>query len=84
MLGIKKLSKIIVRKFVQYKKMYYLCSVQLKEVLNMKEKIELTEEEAELIHAIRNLRSAFPNGYENLLFYAQSLFDKLVDLPEED
>lgn len=50
----------------------------------MKEKIELTEEEAELIHAIRNLRLAFPNGYENLLFYAQSLFDKLVDLPEED
>lgn len=50
----------------------------------MKEKIELSEAEAELIYAIRNLRSAFPNGYENLLFYTQSLFDKLVDLPEED
>lgn len=50
----------------------------------MAEKIELTEIEAELIYAIRNYRASFPNGYPELLWYAQQLFDKLTDLPEED
>lgn len=42
---------------------------------------DLNEEEAELIEVIRNLRKAFPNGYENQLWLAQEIFDKLVDLP---
>ena len=41
----------------------------------------LNEEEAELIEIIRNLRRAYPNGYENQLWLAQMLFDKLTDLP---
>lgn len=42
---------------------------------------DLNEEEAELIEVIRNLQRAFPNGYENQLWLAQEIFDKLVDLP---
>jgi len=46
-------------------------------------KIELSEKEKELIEAIRNLRSAFPHGYQQLLYFAQGLFDELTDLPED-
>ena len=47
-------------------------------------KIDLTKEEEERIAAIRNYRASFPNGYPQLLWYAQQLFDNLVDLPEEN
>lgn len=43
-------------------------------------KRELTEDEWELIEAIRNLKNAFPNGYENLLYYARQKFDELTDI----
>lgn len=42
-------------------------------------KRELTEEEWELIEAIRNYKLSYPNGYPNLLFYAQEKFDELID-----
>lgn len=42
---------------------------------------DLNEEEAELIDVIRNLRRAFPNGYEGQKWLAQKLFDDLIDLP---
>lgn len=42
---------------------------------------DLNEDEAELIEVIRNLRRAFPNGYENQLWLADKLFNKLTDLP---
>lgn len=48
------------------------------------EKKELNEKEAELIEAIRNYRKSYPNGYPQLLWYAQRLFDELTDLPEEE
>ena len=44
----------------------------------------LNAEELELIEAIRNVRRAYPNGYDELLWYAQQLFDKLVEMPPED
>ena len=44
----------------------------------------LNAEELELIEAIRNLRRAYPNGYDELLWYAQQLFDKLVEMPPAD
>ena len=44
----------------------------------------LNAEEFELIEAIRNLRRAYPNGYDELLWYAQQLFDKLVEMPPAD
>ena len=47
-------------------------------------KVLLNEAELELIEAIRNLRQAYPNGYENLLWYAQQLFDELVEMPPGD
>ena len=50
----------------------------------MDNKVLLTIEELELIEAIRNVRRAYPNGYEELLWYAQQLFDKLVEMPPGD
>ncbi|WP_297177499.1 hypothetical protein [uncultured Porphyromonas sp.] len=47
----------------------------------MTKKMELEEEEVELIELIRNIRRAYPNGYEQLLLAAQQVFDDLVDLP---
>ena len=46
--------------------------------------MKLSAEEAELIEAIRNLQNAYPNGYPQLPWYAQELFDQMVDLPKED
>lgn len=42
----------------------------------------LNEKEAELIETIRNYRLSYPDGYPQLLWYAQQLFDDLVDMPE--
>jgi hypothetical protein len=48
------------------------------------EKVLLNSAELELIEAIRNLRRAYPNGYKNLLWHAQQLFDELVEMPPVD
>lgn len=45
-------------------------------------KVLLNAEELELIEAIRNVKRSYPNGYENLLWYAQQLFDQLVEMPQ--
>lgn len=45
-----------------------------------KEKIELTEQEEELIRAIRNYQRSYPNGYPQLLYYIQELLDNLIDI----
>lgn len=42
-------------------------------------KIEVTEMEEDLIMAIRNYQKTYPNGYPELLWYAQKLFDTLID-----
>ncbi len=47
-------------------------------------KVLLNDVELELIEAIRNIRRAYPNGYENLLYHAQQLFDELVEMPPGD
>ena len=39
----------------------------------------LSEAEADLIAAIRNYRQSYPNGYPELLWYAQQLFDELIE-----
>ena len=44
----------------------------------------LNDAELELIEAIRNIRKAYPNGYEKLVWYAQQLFDELVEMPPAD
>lgn len=43
---------------------------------------DLSPEEEELIFSIRNLVKAYPNGYHELLYHAQQLFDDMVDLPK--
>ena len=48
------------------------------------DRVLLNAAELELIEAIRNVRKAYPNGYENLVWYAQQLFDELVEMPPED
>lgn len=42
-------------------------------------KTSLSADEIELIEAIRNYKRAYPNGQEELLYYAQRLFDQLTD-----
>lgn len=48
-----------------------------------KKTMKVTDEERELIEAIRNYQKSFPNGYPELLWYCQELFDKMVDLPKD-
>ena len=46
-------------------------------------KMEVTSEEQDLIQAIRNYCDSYPNGYTQLLIYAQDIFDRLTDMPKE-
>lgn len=41
-------------------------------------KKEITKEEDDLIEAIRNYKRAYPNGSENLLYYARELFERMI------
>ena len=61
--------------------MYYLCGVIIKQPKT--KEMELTDNEKELILAIRNYKKSYPNGHPNLLFYAQQLFDELIDVNVE-
>lgn len=47
-------------------------------------KMELSFEEKELIESIRNYCNSYPNGYPQLLEYAQDLFDRITDMPKDD
>ena len=46
-------------------------------------KIEVTLEEQDLLEAIRNYCNSYPNGYPQLLEYAQDIFDRMTDMPKE-
>jgi hypothetical protein len=48
-----------------------------------KNKVSLTDAEKDLIEAIRNYKKTYPNGHPELLWFAQELFDRLID-PLED
>ncbi len=45
--------------------------------------VEVTKEEEELLTAIRNYNKSFPDGYPELLWYAQRLFDNILKQPYE-
>ena len=45
-------------------------------------KILVSEMEGELIAAIRNYRKSYPRGDPQLLWYAQQLFDEMIEPPE--
>lgn len=52
----------------------------------MKEKLikmEVTESEAEFLYSVRNYLKSSPNGYPELLWDIEKMFDKLID-PFED
>lgn len=44
-------------------------------------KIAVYEEEYELLEAIRNYNKSYPDGYPQLLWYAQQLFDNMLRQP---
>ena len=52
----------------------------------MKQKREITmkvtPDEEDLIKAIRNYCDSYPNGYPELLDYAQDIFERMTDMPE--
>ena len=43
--------------------------------------MEVTYEERELLESIRNYNRSFPDGYPELLWFAQELFDNIVRQP---
>ena len=50
-------------------------------MVQKKEKMEVTPEERDLIESIRNYNNSFPNGYPELLWYVQELFDNMLRQP---
>lgn len=44
-------------------------------------KFEVTESERELLEVIRNYNKSFPDGYPQLLWYAQEVFDSMLRMP---
>lgn len=76
--------------------MFYLYSIKKdsifavfkRKTVTMKEKrkfkMKLSFEEKELIESIRNYCNSYPNGYPQLLEYAQDLFDRITDMPKDE
>ena len=48
-----------------------------------KELMEVTPKERELLERMRNYNCSYPNGYPQLLWDLQELFDKMVRQPYE-
>lgn len=65
------------RTFALFKERYK--TMDTKETITM----EVSYEEQELLLAVRNYCNSFPNGYPQLLEYAQDLFDELTDMPKK-
>lgn len=47
------------------------------------EKVKLTEKEADLIYAIRNYKKSYPNGYPEMRFFIETLFQEMMDEAEK-
>jgi len=56
----------------------YTIFAMLNKTSKQYEKKEITDEENELLEAIRNYKRAYPNGNDNLLFYARELFERMI------
>lgn len=59
------------------------CSNKDIDMKQEKIKMEVTAEEQDLIEAIRNYCNSYPNGYPQLLEYAQDIFDRMTDMPKK-
>lgn len=44
-------------------------------------KFEVTEKEKELLEVIRNYNKSYPDGYPQLLWFAQEVFDSMLRKP---
>ena len=42
------------------------------------ENLKLSEKEFDLIMAIRNYKKSYPNGYPEILWYIEKLFNELI------
>ena len=47
------------------------------------EKVKLTEKEYDLIMAIRNYGKSYPDGYPEIRWYIERLFNELIDQAEK-
>lgn len=47
------------------------------------EKVKLNEKEYDLIMAIRNYGKSYPDGYPEIRWYIERLFNELIDEAEE-
>lgn len=61
------------------------CSIKKQSDMRKRDtiKMEVTPEEEELIKAIRNYCASYPNGYPELLDYAEDIFQRMTDMPKE-
>lgn len=68
--------------FPWYDFSYYLCTVrkQRKDMI----KALLSEKEFDLIEAIRNYKKSYPNGYPEIRWYIEKLFNELIAEAEND
>lgn len=48
------------------------------------EKVTLTDKEFDLIMAIRNYKKSYPNGYPEIRWYIEKLFNELIAEIEEN
>ena len=81
--------------YILQKIVLYICVLRIfivslqclnKTTNNMKKKeltIKVTEEEFELLEAIRNYNRSYPDGYPQLIWFAQELFDNMLRQPYE-
>lgn len=54
--------------------------VKLFDMKNDQRLMAVTEVEADLIEAARNYVKSYPDGYPELLWYAQEIFDELIEV----
>lgn len=47
------------------------------------QKMKLTEKEADLISAIRNYKKSYPNGYPEIRWFIERVFQELLDEAEK-
>lgn len=60
---------------------FVLSNEKDKNMEEKKIKFEVTEQERELLEVIRNYNKSYPDGYPQLLWFAQEVFDSMLRKP---
>ena len=68
-------------KYLHSTKIRTIFVVLIIKAVNNMESMKVTEQEKELIEGIRNYNKSYPDGYPELLWYLQQLFDSMVRQP---